>query len=60
MPGRYWLLSKVSAALREHVGDRLDRAFGGHHHAGADVEDLDDVGRLPARKAAMPAFSVSG
>ena len=46
MPGRYWLLSKVCAAHREDLGDRLDGALGGHHHAGADVEDLHDVRRL--------------
>ena len=47
MPGRYWLLSKVGAAHLQHLGDRHDGAFGVHHHAGADVEDLDDVRRLP-------------
>ena len=46
MPGRYWLLSKLAAALLEHVGDRNDGALGVHHDAGADVEDLHDVRRL--------------
>ena len=34
------------SAHRDHVGDRLHGVFGGHHGAGAGVEDLDDVRRL--------------
>ena len=45
MPGRYWPC-RIDAGLLQHVGDRNDGILVVHHHAGADVEDLDDVRRL--------------
>ena len=44
--GQVLALVELEARVGQHVRDRLDRAFGRHHHAGADVEDLDDVRRL--------------
>ena len=41
---------KLVTGVRHHLADRHDGALAGHHGGGADLEDLQDVGRIAGAK----------